>query len=161
MEVIWGGSVQESNKQILEVTAEWTNLVGFIGNAGSITEWLLHETSWVPHVSLQRGNLKRSKLYHNYYYDFSLLVLPKIKCAKMFTRTHRNHGSKSLRLRNISENSLFCMTSRKSSVSIKAWFSKVITFTHSQIEMPQLNFVFLPPMWLQDFTCLIELLPNC
>ena len=41
MEVIWGGSVQESNKQILEVTAEWTNLVGFIGNAGSITEWLL------------------------------------------------------------------------------------------------------------------------
>ena len=38
MEVIWGGSVQESNKQILEVTAEWTNLVGFIGNAGSITD---------------------------------------------------------------------------------------------------------------------------
>lgn len=85
MEVIWGGSVQESNKQILEVTAEWTNLVGFIGNAGSITEWLLHETSWVPHVSLQRGNPKRSKLYHNYYYDLSLLVLPLLLEILYFT----------------------------------------------------------------------------
>ena len=42
------------------------------------------------------------------------------------------------------ENSLLCMTPHKLSVLLKAWFVKIITSTHSHIEMPQLNYVFHP-----------------
>ena len=95
--------ILEEKKKKKEVTAEWTDLTGFIGNPWSITEWLLHETSWVPHVSLQRGNPKRSKLYHNYYYDLSLLVLPLLLeilyftlfyvCGRLFVGAYTIHSN--------------------------------------------------------------------